>query len=134
MKTRKAIAAGAAGCALVLAGMTGGGTASAAAAGQPGLHTLERAVVSGQTFGIDGRTYTARPMTAAHWTPADQRLCHGMATFPRTHASVPTVRELAYDSTYANGWLAQDSAALVAYALADRGYGPQLRQVNRDCA
>lgn len=72
--------------------------------------------------------------TASHWTPADKRLCHGMATFPRTHASVPTVRELAYDSTYANGWLQQDAATLVAYALAPKPYGKQLTQVKRDCA
>lgn len=108
------------------------GTGNAATTHQPSA--LVRAIVSGATVGIDEVTYQARAVSKDKWTTADKRLCHGMATFPREHANVPTIRELALDATHANGWLQSDSEALAAYALAWRPYGKELRQVQWDCS
>ena len=107
-------------------------TANATTTHQPARGFM-RALITGATFTIDGTTLQARAVTRDTWTTADKRLCHGMATFPHTRANVPTVRELAYDATFANGWLAEDAAELATYALARRPYGKQLRQVQWDC-
>jgi hypothetical protein len=94
------------------------------------LHRLERAIVDRETFTIDGRTYLAVRMPD-RWTPADARLCAEFSL-----PADPTTgewRELAYDATYANGWLKRDTETLVTYGFAGRAWSGLYLQVQRDC-
>jgi hypothetical protein len=115
---------------------TGGTLAYSATAQASTTHQTSRgfmyALKTGASFAIDGVTYQARATSRDKWTAADQRLCAEF-TFPHAHANVPTIRELAYDATYTNGWLQQDTEALVTFALAGRRYGKEWRQVQWDC-
>ena len=78
---------------------------------------------------------TTASATATHWTPADQRLCTEL-TYPgaMNHLTVPQLREYAYDTTLANGWLQTDTEAMVTYALAKVPYAAQRKRVRADCS